>query len=836
MLAATLVAAATAAMVPPEALAWDVRCEITPGAACPDPFASARTTWQAHPRAEHRRLLEMSLDVSGLPLLLKEEFDLKVFVDELQKVRTDEDVEYASIRPALLGPTKAETRTVTIQMFANLPDFSYTLWDWASGNERCPPDASNTDPFDCHNYETHIGWLNSNHMLPQSRRWYEHLHALAMERAEKCKVEYDRTPAEDLDRMRPYLEACEKLALVLEGVGHHYLQDSWAIGHMWERWGGTEPDDFGRNRALGFFIGFFTGTIHGAKAVLDEHYLTSPYGPWDDPMNAPNPLVAWRDAGARQYGVGDMFIDSLFGLDDSLPDSPAFDYKIQRRALLGCAVSGLREVYAATAQLHGPMTSALAAEADLGRSVKNDSCWAQRVTNKALAEGFGLNMGPAPVAQRLSVSLLPLQASMTLLALISQGTEYLLDPSTLEQFQLDAAYATALALAKGANPLTEDDVDLASGGLPALAAIDPNSRYERGNASLKGPPSPYADPFLPWPVLAATPSTEPGKYLNLTFADANAGERCAELDTADLEAWRDSAMAAVSSDTYVEARCGQCVAMVAPHLRRGRPGNHDRSREAYCALVEPQDSRYVYTDEDPAGFTGTEPKTFEALAAAAREWCGCAGDDGGEEPPPPPPPPPAEVVSLFGSFSYRLDATDCATGLSVTAGSGSASLPRDGTPLSRSTGWPGIAEAALRTEVVNIAFERPNSTSLKATLTNSVGPRPETCTGDSLSAGIATYDVYVPVRSTYAIADTLSMDSTNSNVVLRQNTRGPILYSRSVGNTTQGSATGTLEAGYYTLRISVITTHKGSYDTGAYVLLPDPVSTTNSVELTVSVP
>jgi uncharacterized membrane protein len=622
---------------PPAAEAWDVRCEVAPDEVCPDPFAAARTPWRSHPRAEHRRLLEVSMDVSGLPPELQQEFDLFVFVDDTRKVTTHDDVEYTSVLPVLRDATRKERRMASIPMFANLPDFAYTLWDWSSGNELCPPDPANDDPYDCHEYETHIGWLNSNHMLPQSRRWYEHMHALALERAAKCKVEFDRTPAEDRDRMRQYHEACEKLALVLEGVGHHYLQDSWAIGHMWERWGSTEPADFRgflqltpvQNRALGFWVGFFTGTIHGAKAVLDDHWLTLALAPWDDPLNAPHPNVSFRDAAGRYPGVGDMFISSMFGLGPSLPPLPQYEYSIQRKALLGCAVSGLREVYAATGQVHGPLLDALATEADLQRSVRDDSCWSQRVTNRALAEGFGLHGGTAPNQSSLAGASGPLIASMTLIALASQGPDFTLSLDLQQVFQRDAAYATTLALAKGLYPGTADDTDLASGGLPSLAGIKPNHHYARGNAALKQPPAFYADPFLPWPVLAADASTESGKHLNLTFSDANAGERCAELAAVDLETWRSIATAAYRSGTHAAARCDQCVTMVAPHLRRGRDGDHDRAREAYCALVWPADAQLVYSGEDPADFTGSEPKTFAALEDAARKWCGCTEEDNG---------------------------------------------------------------------------------------------------------------------------------------------------------------------------------------------------------------
>lgn len=90
----------------------------------------------------------------------------------------------------------------------------------------------------CHEYFPHIGMLNSNHMVPQARRFYDHYHRLALQRAAQCATVFDDLSAAHRDRFRPYVLACEKQALALEAVGQHFLQDAWSMGHMWERWGG----------------------------------------------------------------------------------------------------------------------------------------------------------------------------------------------------------------------------------------------------------------------------------------------------------------------------------------------------------------------------------------------------------------------------------------------------------------------------------------------------------------------------------------------------------------------------------------------------------------------
>lgn len=75
------------------------------------------------------------------------------------------DDQWTTVLPAPLDlATAIETRSVEIAVFAQLPDKSWALWDWASGNEGCPP--LGTSAFDgCHAFTAHMGWLNANHFL-----------------------------------------------------------------------------------------------------------------------------------------------------------------------------------------------------------------------------------------------------------------------------------------------------------------------------------------------------------------------------------------------------------------------------------------------------------------------------------------------------------------------------------------------------------------------------------------------------------------------------------------------------------------------------------------------
>jgi hypothetical protein len=219
-------------------------------------------------------------------------------------------------------------------------------------------------------------------------------------------------------------------------------------------------------------------------------------------------------------------------------------------------------------------------------------------------------------------------------------------PETRERFQTDAAYiATRAALRAQDSP---DGTEMASGaGGLSFAGIGSNSVYARGGPGV--PPSGYSDPLLPWGLSDADPQVEERKQaLNLTFADAHAADRCLELTHADLDDYRDAARdAAAGSDPELAAAAlGQCVQMVAPHLRFGVEGNHDASREAFCALVAPGTGGLVYTGEDPDEFTGLEPKDLESLRAAARDFCQRVDECGF---------PPDELPP----GSYQLSCQDC---------------------------------------------------------------------------------------------------------------------------------------------------------------------------------
>lgn len=335
----------------PSAWAWDSTCSTADGRSCSrnDGLVTARSRWLGA-GDEHRELWIRTRQAAGLPSALDEDIQLRVFTSGAAVGS------YSTLQPTLIGPRREVIRRTSIAEMTQLPDFSYALWDWAMGNEVCPPDPSR-GADECHRFAPqHMGLLNSSHFPPQSRSFYMHYHQLALDRADSCRRSTEQVRAEvDGDDARftlyqNYLLACEKQALLLEAIGHHFLQDSWSMGHMWERWGGPEFSDFsvGTGEGLGAATALFAGMIHGAKVVMEA--LTGGAAVFDDPMCAPFDGVGYIDLADPVSGpmpaVGDLFLDLLIS-------DPTYSH--QRDRLLSCAASGARQVYERTAQLHGPL-------------------------------------------------------------------------------------------------------------------------------------------------------------------------------------------------------------------------------------------------------------------------------------------------------------------------------------------------------------------------------------------------------------------------------------------------------------------------------------------------
>lgn len=584
------------------ASAYDSRCYLPDAGKCAEGPQAARGRWIGE-SDEHRELFVAGMQSAGLPTSLNDTLELVVFTNGAGAAIGNDSVP-TLIPSSLNRVADVQVRRLTAAEFAQLPDFGYSLSDWALGLETCPVD--NVDAEKCHLFAGHMGALNSNHFLPQSQVFYGYYHALALARAGECKATSAQLAAEAA-RFGDFVRACEKEALLLEAVAQHYLQDAWSSGHMWSRWGSPDRGAF-PSLLRGVAVAATAGLIHGARALLKPN-LPAALVDVPDAMCAPQPEVEWShpDQG-RHAGVGDLFLTEL--REDAR-------FVRQHQMLTSCAVSGMRAVYAATAQAHGTL-GAPGEQGLVSVDPTSDGCFGQRATNRALHRGFGLDItllgGPVHVAMT------PALAGSVVLAGFGAF-------DANESAVVGAQFAFDLILLSASlefhAKLDPFGTNMASGGIGPLVDIEPNGAY------LTSPPAPYVDPPLPWAPSPLTTTTAPGAALARTFHRGHAAEWCAAFiaDAAALDAMRDRvttldgdiAAAVAGSPTHQgliatrDAQCAMCSEFTGRHLRFGTgPSSYDTAREPLCTLLN-----------------RASPVTYgqgASLAEAALGRCGCVSD------------------------------------------------------------------------------------------------------------------------------------------------------------------------------------------------------------------
>ncbi len=338
-----------------------------PGAQDCEGLKAARTPWVV---AEHAQLWMWARDAGGLPALVDEPFEVTTWT------MGDSIENFDALRSAPLDQARdSVSRSVEIPVFAQLPDKSYSLWDWTSGNEGCPPLGNDTYFPECHGFKAHMGWLNSNHFMPQSKDLFFELHASALEHARYCKQLEQELAGTALHE--EILMQCDRQALLFEAVAHHYLQDAWSMGHMWQRWGSPEYFEFeqvvSENAdvpsvlAVGDSLGRAAGIIHGARAIT-----TLP-----DAMCTPDDGVQFSYFGELIPGGGDLYLEEI-------QNQPHLER--QKTLMMQCFTTALREVYQASSQSLGPLSASAYPQVDL------DRCFTQRATNRALALGAAVQV------------------------------------------------------------------------------------------------------------------------------------------------------------------------------------------------------------------------------------------------------------------------------------------------------------------------------------------------------------------------------------------------------------------------------------------------------------
>lgn len=250
-----------------------------------------------------------------------------------------------------------ETRELPAPVrFAGLPDYSFTVYDWINKNTVCPSLPPGTASNDlCHTFiPGWLGALNSSHFGTQAARNYSHLHVIALGLAEKAadmrrKLEAADAEGRHLRAHEKFLKEAELAALTYEGMAQHFLQDRWAVGHMWERWGSSNHDELQGGFVAATLIGGLTGTIHGSEAVFGPpDMMSSPDVEHSTPKKL-HPAEFVQGAGPKHFAVGDYRLRDMergffggdypsIGVDLPLPVSH------QRSELLRCGMAGWAEV------------------------------------------------------------------------------------------------------------------------------------------------------------------------------------------------------------------------------------------------------------------------------------------------------------------------------------------------------------------------------------------------------------------------------------------------------------------------------------------------------------
>lgn len=560
------------------------------GTPCAEGPGAARSPWRAH-NDEHREIWEKTIAKAGLPATVSQTspLALRVFLGP------DDVTIGGSPQPSLIPVDVREaTRVIdrpppnTIGEFAQLPDWSYALWDWAGGNEVCPIAVAGwptTDPVSCHEFRTHMGPVNSSHFPPQSRDYWAHYHQLALERATACDVLAQRLGAQRAD-FREFVLECEQQAMVLEAIAHHFLHDTWSSGHMWERWGSSEPADYGEDFVSPVIVGAISGLVHGARSVLQPAPPLDVYFDVNDPLSYPTAGVEWRatPTAPLNAGGGDDFLDRLLE-DDAL--------ETQRTALFRCAVSSVREVFS---KLSSPELGAMAAaDPELCCVDPATACFGQRATNAAMQLGAGLDFHDQGVPFHV-----PLNPEVAARVVSNVGS-----PTSLGVELVNVASQIDL-WAK----ISPGGTQAASGGIGDLLGNRVNSAYAGRVAS-------YVDPPLPWPS-RQSPRPE-AETIAAVFHRAHVTDWCELHDDDFLSGLRDHVRDAVEAD---DAALQNVAVEACTEFARRHTRPFDASgpiSDSLCALAADDTASPARLD-----LRGSGPYS------AALTWCSCG--DGKVEP------------------------------------------------------------------------------------------------------------------------------------------------------------------------------------------------------------
>lgn len=291
--------------------------------------------------------------------------------------------------------------------FAGLPDFSYTVYDWANKNQLCPAlPEDHPDKVNCHVFSAwHGARLNASHFGDQAVISYKRLHGIAIElafRAGDLRREAGLHGPATLEAHSEAIREAEYLALVYEAAAQHFLGDRWATGHMFDRWGAPEYiegqyDDPGRAK----MAGALTGILHGHESFsgipdalsspeLDGRHLIIPH--WRFPTEEETfPGVGdYRFQDMQDQGFGKEY---KWMYNTHIPHLPeidvGFSVREQEEWLIGCLSAGYREVIYAFGGHDSGYGIDNVGVSPMGFSYQDEKCFSPRVTNAGMLQGWG---------------------------------------------------------------------------------------------------------------------------------------------------------------------------------------------------------------------------------------------------------------------------------------------------------------------------------------------------------------------------------------------------------------------------------------------------------------
>ncbi len=394
--------------------------------------------------AEHTRISDLALTQLGLRDLFGKQGSAQLNVTDLNAswLRRDHFEGALKFGDDPEGETLLEERRIPAPAnFTGVPDYSYSVLDWLNKNSFCPPFADETYAGGCHDFVGWLGGFNSPHFGSQATAMYKRYHALALDiagRAQRLRVRLGQGPEKDAHE--DIVKEMELEALAFEGFAQHFLQDRWAMGHMWERWGagdaaqmGVAQDGLRMAYLLG--IGAAAGLLHGSEAVINDQrgivetidrvtgirrFLEAA-----DPMSSPvirDGVVVpmeWRHAsegegGDSNPGVGDerfndLYLESLTGSGQfgsgyggvtQRREDLKFSAARQFNEMMTCSKAGWAEVVRAFGR--HPEGGFGAHKAPLSGSAPNFAinnearCWDMWATNEAMYTGL-MDDGNLPI-------------------------------------------------------------------------------------------------------------------------------------------------------------------------------------------------------------------------------------------------------------------------------------------------------------------------------------------------------------------------------------------------------------------------------------------------------